>query len=112
YTVLSFEDTVMQESDNCSSFYCFYSFQGQAGSRVRVRVNATTDTAFDPVAALLGPDGEVIAQGDDENGLNPLFTSQLPADGTYTVRVNGYGLAQGDFEVQVEAFLPPATPTA
>jgi hypothetical protein len=110
YTLLSFEDRVTQESDNCSSYYCFYSFQGQAGSQIRIRVNATTDPAFDPVAALLGPDGAVIAQGDDENGLNPLFTTQLPADGTYTVRVNGYGLAQGDFEVQVEAFLPPATP--
>ena len=82
--------------------YQFYPFQGLAGERVRIRVDGSASAGFDPVAALIGPSGDVIAQGDDSEGsLNPHFSADLPADGTYQVRVNGY-LSGGSFELTVE----------
>lgn len=85
--------------------YRFYPFQGQAGQTVRIQVLGQPDTGFDPVAALLGPDGREIATGDDSGGdLNPRFRATLPADGTYTVRVSGY-LSGGAFDVIVDALL-------
>lgn len=95
--LLTYEDAV---TDNR---YLVYPFYGQAGMRVRVRVAAQPGSSLDPVAALLGPDGAVIAEGDDSpEGLNPSFEAVLPADGFYRVRVNGY-LSIGPFTVTVEA---------
>ena len=82
--------------------YLYYPFQGEAGVRVRVVVEAQGG-GLDPVAALLGPAGETIAEGDDSDGtLNPVFEALLPADGTYTVRVNAYGESAGEARVIVE----------
>jgi hypothetical protein len=95
--LLTVEDVV---ADNR---YLLYPFYGQAGTRVRVRVTAKPGSSLDPVAALLGPDGAVIAEGDDSpEGLNPSFEVILPADGFYRARVNGY-LSIGPFTVTVEA---------
>jgi hypothetical protein len=69
---------------------------------VRVRVLAEEGSDFDPAAALIAPDGEVLIEVDDTEGdLNPRFNFELPADGTYNVRVNGY-ISGGPFEVLVE----------
>ncbi len=85
--------------------YRFYPFQGVAGQHLLILVNARPGTGLDPVAALIGPDGSVIAEGDDsDNSLNPHFSATLPADGTYQVRVNGY-LSSGAFELLVDAFI-------
>lgn len=81
--------------------YAFYPFQGGVGQRVRVRVTARPASGLDAVAVLIGPDGREIARGDDENGLNPQFTADLPADGTYQVRINGY-LSGGAFDLVVD----------
>lgn len=81
--------------------YAFYPFQGAAGQRVRVSVTAQPASGFDPVAVLIAPDGRELAIGDDDNGLNPQFTADLPTDGTYQVRVNGY-LTGGPFDLVVE----------
>ena len=81
--------------------YRFYPFQARGGQRVRVQV--TGGDGLDPVAALLGPDGAVMIEVDDVNGdLNPSFVVPIPADGTYTVRVNGY-LSSGPFALAVDA---------
>jgi hypothetical protein len=57
---------------------------------------------FDPVAALIGPDNTILIEADDTNGdLNPRFLYELPADGVYNIRVNGY-LAGGAFTLIVE----------
>ena len=95
---------VMTVSDSISSDqYQFYPFQGQAGQQLRIQVIAEPGSSLDPVAALLGPDGQEIAAGDDsETDLNPRFMVNIPADGTYTVRVNGY-LSTGPFTLLVEA---------
>ena len=83
--------------------YRFYPFQGEAGQRVQIRVVARPGSGFDPVAVLLGPDGTIIAEGDDDgDDLNPRFTVELPTDGTYTVRINGY-LSGGPFDLTVNA---------
>ncbi len=99
--ILDFDDFVPD------STYLFYPFQGRAGQQVVIRVNAQAGSTLDPVAALLGPDGAVIAEGDDyEGGLNPRFVAALPVDGTYTVRVNGY-LSGGPFQVLVDLIVTP-----
>ena len=68
-----------------------------------IRVVAAPGSTLDPVAALLGPDGTVIAENDDGgSNLNVRFYADLPEDGTYTVRVNGY-LSSGAFELLVDA---------
>lgn len=85
------------------NMYLFYPFQGTAGQQVEISVIGEVGTGFDPVAALIGPDGAIIAEGDDsENSLNPYFIARLPVDGTYTVRVNGY-LKGGAFTLIVNA---------
>jgi hypothetical protein len=95
-TLLSFDDTVGANN------YQYYLFYGQAGTQVEIRVAAQPGSPLDAVAALMGPDGNVIAQGDDEDAaINPRFTATLPVDGTYRVRVNGY-LTSGTFTLTVK----------
>ncbi|MBI5667376.1 MAG: hypothetical protein HZC41_05150 [Chloroflexi bacterium] len=85
--------------------YRFYPFQGQAGQRVLIRVVAAPASRFDPVAALIAPDGEVIAEADDtDSSPNVEMIVSLPTDGTYTVRVNGY-LSAGAFTLTVMALV-------
>lgn len=80
--------------------YRFYPFYGLSGQRVRVRVLGQGE--FDPVGALISPDGDVLTEVDDSDGdLNPTFVVELPAEGTYNVRVNGY-ITGGNYEVIVE----------
>ncbi len=82
--------------------YLDYPFQAEGGVQVHIRVEAQTD-GLDPVAALLDPSGSTIASGDDSAGsLNPDFGALLPANGTYDLRVNGYGDAGGSVNVTVE----------
>ncbi len=96
-TLLAVDDAVTGDA------YRFYPFLGQAGQRVRVRVTSTSGASFDPVAALIGPGGEMLIEQDD-NGLllDPEFTLTLPEDGTYQVRVSGYQ-SGGHFVVTVDA---------
>lgn len=81
--------------------YEFYVFQGRAGQPVEITVQADDTSRLDPVAALLDPAGNIIAEADDSGGsLNPTFRVTLPEDGSYSVRVNGY-LSGGDFTLSV-----------
>jgi hypothetical protein len=98
--VLSITDTVP------NSVYQFYPFQGRANQTLRLRVLTEFGSTFDPVIALLDNEGKVIAEGDDIDGsLNPTVYVTLPADGTYTVRVNGY-LQGGTYELVIEELIP------
>ena len=79
--------------------YQFFAFQGQAGERVQIEV--VGDTGFDPVLAVLDPNGEIILEADDNtNSLNPSVMMTLPENGTYQIRVNGY-LSSGIFRATV-----------
>lgn len=96
YRVLTVNDIAPENE------YMFYPFQGQTGDRMQIQVVAAEGTGLDPVAVLIAPDGTEIAQGDDSpNDLNPRFTVDLPMDGTYNVRVNGY-LSWGAFRLTVD----------
>ncbi|MCU0496541.1 MAG: PPC domain-containing protein [Anaerolineae bacterium] len=87
------------------SAYQFYPFYGRADQRIRISIIAEFGSDFDPVSALLDPNAVVIASGDDSpNSLNPVYEVTLPADGTYTVRVNGY-LKGGNFDLIVEELI-------
>jgi hypothetical protein len=98
--ILTFEDTITPGT------YQFYTFQGSAGQEVEIQVIAKPGSDFDPVAALLDVDGQVIAEADDEGSdLNPRFTASLPSNGTYRVRVNGY-LTGGGFTLTVKTLYP------
>jgi hypothetical protein len=98
--ILSMADLVAENT------YQFYPFFARAGQNLRLTVVALRETPFDPVAALLDAEGQVMAEGDDsEGGLNPVIYVSIPADGTYTVRVNGY-LSGGKFELLVEELIP------
>jgi hypothetical protein len=99
YPILTADDTVPAQT------YLSYPFQGFAGQRVGIQVIAVSPE-LDPVAALLAPDGTIIAQGDDsEDSLNPQFETVLPVTGTYTLRVNGYNATSGVVEVLVEGLV-------
>jgi hypothetical protein len=55
------------------------------------------------VAALLDSSGATVAEGDDSgDSLNPDFQVLLPEDGTYNLRINGYGDSGGSVSVTVE----------
>ncbi len=87
-----------------------YTFEGQAGDRVTIRLNAV-DATLDPLVILLAPDGQEIARDDDSGGnLNALIDSiLLTREGTYTVIATRFeerqGASQGRFELHLEGIL-------
>ncbi|USN98901.1 MAG: hypothetical protein H6810_12225 [Phycisphaeraceae bacterium] len=58
-------------------------------------VTIYTSSTTDPMLALFGPAGELIASDDDSNGPNPLISTHLTA-GMYTVAVNGFRATYGN----------------
>ena len=99
YLLLSAADSVAPGA------YHFFPFQGRAGQTVRLRAAAAPGSRLDPVVALLGPDGMVVAEGDDIPGsLDAEIIFTIPADGTYTARVSGY-LSGGPFDLVVDVLL-------
>jgi SH3-like domain-containing protein len=67
-----------------------WNFEGTAGQRVTIRVEAAPGEETDPRATLVDADGSVLASDDDGGGgLNAEISNyELPADGTYTVKVD------------------------
>jgi hypothetical protein len=95
-SVVALEDTIGDGE------YKFYPFQAEAGQNLRITVSGSPNMNFDPVISILDPEAEVIAEGDDsQNSLNAIVFVEIPADGTYAVRVNGY-LQGGDFSLLVD----------
>jgi hypothetical protein len=95
--ILTFNDVIPQQA------YVDYPFWVAAGGSVYVQVIAL-DSALDPVAVVLDSEGNTIAAGDDsDNSLNPHFEATLPAGGTYTLRVDGYGDSTGAALVTVDS---------
>jgi hypothetical protein len=92
--LMTLRDTIAMDE------YHFYPFQGYAGQKIDVEVIGQT-AGFDPVVALIAPNGDTLIEADDtNNSLNPSFRFIIPADGVYRLRVNGY-LSQGEFIVYI-----------
>jgi serine/threonine-protein kinase len=66
-------------------------FNGLAGERVMVRVDAVDNAALDTALELLAPDQTYLAADDDSGpGLNPRLSDvTLPATGLYSIVING-----------------------
>jgi hypothetical protein len=95
-TLMSLDDIIEVDT------YKFFVFRGLERQKVRIRVQPKPGEVLDPVAILLDPSGNQIAEADDSDGtLNPIIELSLPEDGSYTVRVNGY-LTGGEFDLYVE----------
>lgn len=78
-----------------------YQFEGQAGDRVSVRMEAHPNAlglfALEPYVMLFGPDGRFVAQSSDYlyEPFAQIEDVTLPQDGTYTVVAARYMGAQG-----------------
>lgn len=67
-----------------------WQFEGTEGQFVVVNVYG--DGESDPRARLVTPDGKVLVRNDDGGeGFDVYISATLPADGTYTVRVDMFG---------------------
>jgi hypothetical protein len=65
-------------------------FEGTEGQFVIINVYG--DGEADPRARLVTPDGKLLARDDDGGeGYDAYFSATLPADGTYTIRVDMFG---------------------
>ncbi|MCL1470920.1 trypsin-like peptidase domain-containing protein [Argonema antarcticum] len=71
------------------SFYRMYNFQGRAGQSVTITLESAD---FDPYLALLGPDGEKLAENNNisPNDPNSAVSVTLPRAGIYRAIVNTY----------------------
>lgn len=69
------------------SFYRIYNFQGRAGQSVTITLESAD---FDPYLALLGPDGQKLAENNNlsQNDPNSALTLTLPRSGIYRAIVN------------------------
>jgi len=83
------------------SFYEAWTFQGEAGERVRLSMESN---AFDPYVVAYGPDGGLVDENDDgPDGTNSMFELALSATGEYTVRATSYeGGETGLYRLMVE----------
>ncbi len=75
-----------------------WTFQGSAGDRVTIQVNAT-DNRLDPEVYLLNASNQQLGYDDDGGSTanNSELVVTLPANGTHTIRVSAFG--QGDYEL-------------
>ncbi len=83
-------------------------FTARAGDFVTITVRALT-AGFDPVVALISPEGVLLATNDDHgssDGTLARFDAQIvryrmPTDGEYTIEVSGYRDAAGSFGITI-----------
>lgn len=77
-----------------------YEFAATPGTIITLTLNSAT---VDPLLLLINAQQEVIAYNDDLNKANPNAQVVLPigAAGTYQLLVNAYGVAEGDYTLQL-----------
>jgi hypothetical protein len=63
-----------------------WTFEGQAGQHIAVMVEG--DNWIDPRITLLSPEGELLTATNQNDGPDEILSETLPADGTYTIRVD------------------------
>jgi hypothetical protein len=74
-------DTIMEAHD--------WTFAGQAGQVVTIRVEAAEGHDTDPRVNLLSPSGEFLIAADDTEGYNAVISGyELPETGAYTIKVD------------------------
>ena len=80
-----------------------YSFAGRAGDRVTVFVDNRTNAGSRYVSlVLLGPDGSELAKHESGYAQDSVLEGHaLPADGEYTLLVDGVGDAVGPYTLTV-----------
>jgi hypothetical protein len=125
---LEIGDTVTGEITN-EDYIHLWTFEGTEGTAVTISLIANGE--FDTYLALVGPDGEVVAENDDAReplaDMGPLDSQivdfELPEDGTYTIVATRLGgdnsIGEGEYRLSVETADQaagggnlPATPTA
>jgi hypothetical protein len=91
-----------------NAYHARYTFQGEAGQRVELRVNSDM---IDTYGILLGPAGHEVARDDDGGGsLDARIVLTLEATGTYTLIATTFGsLNEGDYTVSLRelVYRPP-----
>lgn len=95
-----------------------WTFAGNQGDRVIIRMNARSGSGLDPYLELIAPSGTRETYNDDGGGgLNSLINNwQLRESGTYTIVARGYGSSTGAYTLSF-SLIPggsqpqPPTPT-
>lgn len=72
-----------------------------SGDGAVVDVTVVGLQGFDPMVRVVGPDGAVLAENDDDDGLNSHVEVQLPGAATVTIEVLGFAGRPGTYEVTV-----------
>lgn len=89
-------EAVLEEADAHD-----WTFQGSAGQTITVSV-APGSEEFDPVLALIGPDGSTIVEVDNGfSGEGEVLTTTLPVDGAYSARVTAFAFLGGPYTISV-----------
>lgn len=89
-----------------------YRFSGKKGESVRIAAEARRfDSPLDPLLRLVGPDGKVLKEQDDEGrkSYDLDFTQSLPVDGEYRIEVTDRFRLGGPRSVYLLT-VEPATP--
>jgi hypothetical protein len=79
-----------------------WTFSGEQGQVVTIRVEAADGADTDPRVNLLSPAGEFLTSADDSDGYNAVISAyELPETGDYTVKVDVF--EPGEYTVLVTA---------
>lgn len=92
------EDSVLPSD---GSLYDDYTFDGQAGQSISIRLESGE---FDPYLAIFTPNGRLLAENDDasRSTKNAAITVTLPVAGRYRVVVNAYdNTGRGQYSLTV-----------
>jgi thiol-disulfide isomerase/thioredoxin len=111
---LVYGDSLTGNIDN-ETFIHSYTFDGQAGDVVTIRMDAGEGSTLDSLLRLYGPDGDLLIENDDAQltTTNALIEDfELPTDGEYTLvatRYNGEaGFSFGEFSLSlISGSTPP-----
>ena len=92
-------DSADPESQSYRGNYEPVTFEGSSGDNVTIDMTSDDDTYL----ILLGPDGTIVAENDDYEGLDSRIETSLPSDGTYTIVATSYSSeATFDYELTLE----------
>lgn len=87
-----------------AGFYDDYTFQLDAGQRVRASAFRPQGSTLDPILEIYGPGGgQYIARDDDGGGFpNARVEFVAPRAGAYTIRLRAFGSTSGPYDIRIE----------